>query len=145
MDRVNSRIAQAYGYIVCLICVVVLLIATRQVIDGALDLANPAAVTANFGSRYGPTTSYESWRIEARRQSVMRGPTGQVAADSVPSDADLRKMYEAERAQQLAGVRFRAMRSLVTGIVFIVLGTILFLWHWRWIRGAADEEHPVTP
>ena len=145
MDRVNSRIAQAYGYIVCLICVVVILISTHQVIDAAFDVANPAAVTANFGGRYGPTTSYKSWRFEARRQSAMRGPAGQVAPDSLPSDADLRKMFDAERTQQLAGVRFRAMRSLVTGIVFIVLATVLFLWHWRWIRGAAREEHPVTP
>lgn len=145
MDRFHSRIAQAYGYLVCLICVIVILINTNQVINGALDLANPVAAAASSGGRYGPMNSYESYRIEARRQNVARTPTGQVRSDSSLSDAELKTMYDAERAQQLSSVRYRAMRSLVTGIVFLILGTVLFLWHWRWIRGTAGESDTVTP
>jgi hypothetical protein len=33
MDRVNSRISQVYGYAVCFITVVVMLIAIKQVVD----------------------------------------------------------------------------------------------------------------
>ena len=36
MDRTNSRIAQAYGYAVCFITVIVMLIALKQVVDPEL-------------------------------------------------------------------------------------------------------------
>jgi hypothetical protein len=35
MDRINSRISQVYGYAVCLITVVVMLIGIKQVVDAA--------------------------------------------------------------------------------------------------------------
>ena len=41
MDRINSRISQVYGYAVCFITVVVMLIAIKQVVDAAFDLSDP--------------------------------------------------------------------------------------------------------
>ena len=41
MDRMNSRIGQVYGYAVCFITVIVMLIAIKQVVDAAIDLSDP--------------------------------------------------------------------------------------------------------
>jgi hypothetical protein len=145
MDRINSRIAQIYGYAVCLICVVVILISTKQVIDAAFDYSRPLDSGAAYG-RFGPLTSYEAYRIGTRQSAMMmRGPDGQRVTnpDSGLSDAELRKAFASERDQQLSAVSFRAVRSLVSGIVFLVLAGTMFLLHWRWIR-RTNAEAPVS-
>ena len=41
--------------------------------------------------------------------------------------ASARAQYDEEKAQQQKGARFRALRSLVSGVVFLVLATTMFL------------------
>ena len=147
MDRINSRISQVYGYAVCLITVIVMLIAIKQVVDAAFDLSDPIRSDGGGYGRMGrPITNFELYKMEARRQ----GPTGngpqpamvKVSADSVTSDADLKRMYDAEREAAVGNTRFRAIRSLVGNIILIVLAGILFVVHWRWLR--ARDSVPLT-
>jgi hypothetical protein len=137
MDRVNSRIAQAYGYAVCFITVITMLIGIKQVVDSAFDLSDPIrSEGGGFGRNGRPLTSFELYKIEARRQPEMRpGTNGLVrtVADSV-SDTDLRKLYDAERDQVIGNARFRAIRSLVGNLLMIVVAAVLFFIHWRWLR-----------
>ena len=107
MERVNSRISQAYGYAVCFITVVVMLIAIKSVVDAGFDLSDPLLADGGGYGRLGrPLTSFELYKVEARRQGATRGPGGPVApvaegdastplnvlTDTTPSDADLRKL-----------------------------------------------------
>ena len=72
MDRINSRISQAYGYAVCFITVIVMLIAIKQVVDAAFDLSDPIRADGGGYGRMGrPITNFELYKMEARRQ----GPT----------------------------------------------------------------------
>jgi hypothetical protein len=66
MDRINSRIAQVYGYAVCLICVLVILAATHEIIDSAFNYSNPVSSGAVYG-RFGPMTSYDAYRMGMRQ------------------------------------------------------------------------------
>ena len=136
VDRINSRIATIYGYAVCLICVIIILVSTHSVIDAAFDYANPAGATY-----YGPggnISSYEVWRadFESRRSA---GPNGRVAPDTSLNEKELHRLYESQRAEQLDTGRFRALRSLISSLVFLVLATVMFLLHWRWIRRTNAE------
>lgn len=147
MDRINNRISQVYGYAVCFITVVVMLIAIKQVVDAAFDLSDPIRADGGGYGRMGrPITNYELYRMEARRQGPTRnGPdpaTVTVSSDSVTSDADLKRMYEAEREAAIGNTRFRAIRSLVGNLLLIVLAGVLFGIHWRWLR--ARDAMPVT-
>src|SRR3954447_20446141 len=137
MDRVNSRIAQAYGYAVCFITVITMLIGIKQVVDAAFDLSDPIRAEAGGYGRMGrPLNSFELYRMEARRQPETRpGPNGAVRAPSdTASDADLRRMYDAERDQAIGNAKFRAVRSLVGNLLMIVVAGVLFFIHWRWLR-----------
>src|SRR5215208_2348412 len=105
MDRINRFIAQVYGYAVCLITVVVMLISIKGIIDAAFDLSDPLRAEGGYG-RYGPLTSFELYKLQARREGVAlryRGPMPATevgprgAADTTMTDADLRKLYDAER------------------------------------------------
>jgi hypothetical protein len=149
MDRVNSRIAPAYGYAVCFITVIVMLIAIKSVVDAAFDLGNPIrAEGENFGRSGRPLTSFELYKMDARRQgprvapatdrsmSIARSPSPPLSssADSGASDADLRRMYEAERDAAIGDARFRATRSLAGNVLLIILAAVLFGIHWRWLK-----------
>jgi hypothetical protein len=146
----NNRISQAYGYAVCFITVIVMLIGIKQVVDAAFDLSDP--IRANGGG-YGvmgrQITSFELYKAEAKREPpntrgtpygpdapAVRGNepvTSRAAADTL-SDAELRRLYDAERENVIANTRFRAIRSLVGNILLIVVAAVLFVIHWRWLK-----------
>ncbi len=136
MERSN-RIAQAYGYAVCFIAVITLLFSTKGIIDAAFDLSAPIRE-----DRYGMginITSFEAYkRDRLERNAGMRpapGPDGAVAQQPRNySDRELRQMYDDDRANHIENVRFRAMRSLVSNLLMVVIALGLFFMHWRWLR-----------
>jgi hypothetical protein len=138
MDSTNSRIAQVYGYAVCLITVIVMLISIRGVVDSLIDLSDPIrAESGGYGRLGGPLGNFELYKLEVRRQP--RGPTRVGPASSGPdidtmSDAELKRLFDAEREQAIANVHFRATRSLIGNLLLIVLASVLFVVHWRWLR-----------
>lgn len=151
MDRINRFIAQVYGYAVCLITVVVMLISVKGIIDAAFDLSDPLRAEGGYG-RYGPLTSFELYKLQARREGLSgryRGPMpmtevapSKAAPDTTLTDDDLRKLYDAERETQIGATKFRATRRLVSGFLFIVLAAVLFAIHWRWLKGVTSA--PTT-
>ena len=135
MDRVNPRIAQAYGYAVCFITVIVMLISIKSIVDAAFDLSDP--IRAEAGRMGRSLTNFELYKIEARQQQAPRGTAAAPVKDqpdTVSSDADLRKAYDAEREAAIGNARFRSMRSLVGSLLLILISFGLFLVHWRWLR-----------
>jgi len=147
MDRINSRISQAYGYAVCLITVVVMLIGIKKVVDAAFDLSDPIRAEGGGYGRMGRTiTNFEMYKMEARRQGPTRTEPAmrpeRASPDSAVSDADLKRMYDAERETAIGNARFRAIRSLVGNLLLIVVAGVLFAIHWRWLR--ARDSLPVT-
>ena len=137
----NNRISQMYGYAVCFITVIVMLIAIKQVVDSAIDLSDPIRAE---GSRMGRTlTNFEAYKVESRNQAGMRAQGGpmppgaapaKATADTAASDAELRRLYDAERETAIGNARFRAIRSLVGNLLLIVLAGVLFGIHWRWLK-----------
>ena len=142
MDRVNSRIPQAYGYAVCFITVIVMLISIKQVVDAAFDLSDPIRADGGGYGRSGrPITNFELYKVEARRQDTGRDQKAPPAVtppkssvDTTSSDTELRKLYDAEREATIGNTRFRAIRSLVGNLLLIVLAAALFVIHWRWLK-----------
>jgi hypothetical protein len=148
MDRLNRFVAQVYGYAVCLITVIVMLASIKSIIDAAFDLSDPIRAQGGAYGRSGrPLTNFELYKMDARREGIRErrpGPDGRpTTSDTVSSDADLRRMYEAEREAQIGNTKFQATRSLFSGLLFILLAGALFLIHWRWLRGITSA--PATP
>jgi hypothetical protein len=144
MDRVNTRIAQAYGYAVCFITVIVMLISIKSVVDAVIDLSDPIRAEGGGYGRMGrPLSNFEIYKLEARREPNPRSPVPQPVsvgqtqttrmADTL-TDAELRRMYDAEREQAIGSAKFRATRSLVGNLLLIVLAAVLFVIHWRWLK-----------
>jgi len=141
MDRTNSRVAQVYGYAVCFITVIMILFSIKSVVDAMIDLSDPIRAEAGGYGRTGRSlSSFELYKLDSRRDPrptvpvpVGAAPAKTAAADTL-SDAELRRLYDAEREQAIGNVRFRAMRSLIGSGLLILVSVILFLVHWRWLR-----------
>ena len=131
MERSN-KIAQAYGYAVCFIAIVTLLFSSKSIIDASFDLSAPLRADRYMsGMNLTSFEAYKRERVERRDR-----PMQAAGAPPVPqvSDVELRKIYEAERTDQMGHVKFRAMRSLVSNILLVGIAFILFITHWRWLR-----------
>jgi hypothetical protein len=123
----SPRIAQWYGYTVCLVAVVTFLLSARGVVDDLFTLSNPLRSSSRYGTSL---TSFEAY--EATQEMTPR----RVQADSIapPSEAELRRRYTALREDQIAQSRFDATRGIVASILMLLIATGLFIWHWRWLR-----------
>lgn len=135
----SSRIAQIYGYVVCLIAIVTVLIAGSRVVDATFDRVSPLH---SQDYRYGPfdhsLTSFESFRASYPTDRPMR-PTRTGLEPAEPGDtlttAELRERYETLRTERIERVRFGAMQQLVKNGLLLLLAAALFATHWRWVRG----------
>ena len=141
MDRTNSRVAQVYGYAVCFITVIMILFSIKSVVDAMIDLSDPIRAEAGGYGRTGRSlSSFELYKLDSRRDPRPPVPVpfgaalAKTAAADTLSDAELRRLYDAEREQAIGNVRFRAMRSLIGSGLLILVSVILFLVHWRWLR-----------
>ena len=144
----QHRFAQAYGYAVCLVCVIVGLISGKGVIDDAFDLSRPDF--ADWQREVPPT--FEEFRAEQGRQvtpspsvGMMPGPIVQTQdTTSRPlTDQQLRGIYESRRDNALARAKFRATKSIVGNLALFIASVLLFLGHWRWLRGVRDDAVTV--
>jgi hypothetical protein len=142
MDRMNGRIAQVYGYAVCFITVIVILITIKSVVDALIDLTDPiAAESGGYGRSGRSLSSFELYKLDSRRDP--RAPVAQPvtpvkAQPDTLSDAELRRLYDAEREQAIRTVKFRALRTLVGSLLLMIVSVILFVVHWRMLRERDD-------
>lgn len=129
----SPRIAQWYGYTVCLVAVVTFLLSARGVVDDLFTLSNPLRSSSRYGTSL---TSFEAY--EATQDMAPRRAPG----DSVtpPSEDELRRRYEALKEDQIAQSRFDATRGIVAPLLMLLIAAGLFVWHWRWLRTLPPNE-----
>ncbi|HSJ64385.1 MAG TPA: hypothetical protein VK922_10885 [Gemmatimonadaceae bacterium] len=130
----SPRIAQWYGYTVCLVAVITFLISAQSVVNQAFTLGNPLRAASRYGSAL---TSFEAF--EATQDLSPRRMPGDTTTAPL-SEADLRRRYEVLRSEQIDQSRFDAMRAIVASGLMMLLAIALFLWHWRWLRALPTAE-----
>src|SRR5947209_10091376 len=107
MERPN-RVAQLYGYAVCLIAVVVFLTSANSFVENLFTAANPLR---GGGDRFGmqaSVTSFEAYRATVNRDSRVTGPVASGANPPSLPDSVLRARYDVLRADRLDQARFDA-------------------------------------
>lgn len=134
VDRPN-RIAQWYGYSVCLVAVVVLLITVTGMVNSLFTLANPLQGENDFGPAL---SSFEAYRATHHQSPYLDPAEREAARRTPPTDAELRARYQALRADRIERNRYQAQRSLVSAALLSLFAAGLFLFHWRWLRRLVD-------
>jgi hypothetical protein len=113
----------------------VIIAATQSIVKSAFDLSDP--LRAEGYGRGGSLTSYSAYKREQLQRTSVPMRTRAGVSDTTatpPSETELRQMFEDERLDQMGNVRFRAMKTLVSSVLLIIIAIVLFLIHWRWLR-----------
>ena len=138
-----ERVAQLYGYTVCLIAVVMALTSILGIVEASFDRAAPQlAGTGEWGWQEPSVSSFEAYRATRDRAQQFRAGSDTSRPDTIP-EAELRRRFEALQADRIERVRFQARRSLVKNALTLVLAAGLFTWHWRWVRRRTPLEAGV--
>ena len=139
MER-PERVPQLYGYSVCLIAIVVILVSVSSIVNRLFVLSDPLASGGAYGWGGGPVlTSFESYRATMDRAAAPLPPGA--TAPPAPTEAELRARYEALRADQLVRVRLDARRDLTGSTLLLLIALVLFWWHWGWVRRLQASAH----
>jgi len=129
VDKPN-RVAQLYGYTVCLIALVLALISIAGLLDSAFERGHPLqGGDFPFGVSL---TSFEAFK--ARRGSVSPFEREAQATPDTVSESTLRARYDALVAERLESVRYRTSKELVSKGLLLLISLTLFGFHWRWVR-----------
>ena len=133
----QSRLAQTYGYMVCLIAVIVGLISLAGVTNSLFDYADPIHSERYASGSDRPVTSYNAYKRAYYERQPRPSRTGPDQAKSVPDsvpDSTLRQMYLEDRTDRIDTIRFRAMKSFVGAFLLLIVSIVLFTIHWKWLR-----------
>jgi hypothetical protein len=140
-----ERVAQLYGYTVCLIAIVMALTSILGIIDAGFDRAAPhLAETGDWGWQEPSVSSFEAYRATLDRGPRFGTDADAAKPDTVP-ETELRRRFEALRADRIERIRFKARRSLVTNTLTLILAAGLFAFHWRWVRRRVPIETRTAP
>jgi len=138
MDNPN-RMAQLYGYTVCLVAVILALTSLSSIVEAVFERAHP--LQSEFG--YGASlVSFEAYKATLpRERAMMSGGSTQVP--DTASDATLRERYEALVADRKAAMTYGTSKKFFTSGILLAVAVALFLVHWRWLgrmRGPAPGD-----
>jgi hypothetical protein len=137
-----ERVPQLYGYTVCLVALCWALVSTINIVESTLTLSAPAY---RAGPDYGfepSVSSFEAFRTSYdRSRRMMSMDSRDTKLDSIP-EPELRRRYEALRADRIERNTVAARRSLITSVFSLIVAIALFVVHWRWLRRV---DSPATP
>jgi hypothetical protein len=130
-----ERVPQLYGYTVCLISLLWALASVTSIVDNALSLSAPELRGSTEYGWEASVSSFEAFRTtyDRARQYSAPNPTD-VKLDSL-SEAELRRRFEALRADRIRRGRYEAHHQLLLGALSLLISAALFVFHWRWLRG----------
>ena len=137
MER-PSRVAQLYGYTVCLISLVTLLFTVPSLVDNLFQLNQPLYSADRF-PEFGGSPSLASFEAYKATYDRVRRQVGDTVQSAPPSDDELRNHYEALRSARVEANRFQARRELVREVLLLAFAGGLFLGHWRWLRRRSED------
>ena len=129
----KNKAAQVYGYVICVIAVITFLISSGTLINAVMDIGKPLYV--GFRNDIN-LASFENYKADVLKQYTKE-------AAYVPTDMELKKMYEAARTEVIAKNEHDTRKSLLVSSILIVISIILFFVHWKWMM-AINRKLPET-
>ncbi len=141
----SSVVASIYGYLVCLIAVLLFVGNSAGFINNAFRIASPGLsemhgphmFVRSFGPRggFGPGLPPEPG-IEVGQVPVPAG----VSPSPGPSGKPETQRLDIVRSEILGEGRLNAVRGLVVNIVLLIISVLLFRAHWTWLGSASKTS-----
>lgn len=133
----TQRIAQIYGYLVCLVAVITFLISITQLVNSLIDLGDP--IHAGWTPESSPSlASYENYKMDILKSTSKQ--TDSASAAYIPDEQTLKVMYQAARDNKIQLEKHRAVRAIIIHGLLVLICVVLFVSHWRWMSKLAKGE-----
>jgi hypothetical protein len=120
----TKNLTQIYGYLVCLVSIIVFLTCITSIINAVIDKTDPLYST--YDSQQLAT--FEVYKLEQMKSFNTKDPE---IKKELPSDAQLRNIYNDIRQEKINRVVFQSNKSIIVSSSLILLCIILFWTHWR--------------
>jgi len=119
----KSKIPQVYGYAVCIVAIITMLICVADVITSVLDASDPLYAWGDNKE----LSSFENFKVDALK-------SGKNEASYVPNEETLRMMYEDAKNHKIRRVKHQTTKSIIVSSILLVISITLFIIHWKWMK-----------
>jgi hypothetical protein len=127
------RMAQIYGYTVCLVAVITFIICIANLIPAIMDLGDPLHSGGMFIQSGTPSlASFENYKMDILKAS--KGDEQKPGSNWIPDDPTLKAMYEAARADRISQANHNSIRSIMVNSLILLISIVLFIVHWVWMK-----------
>lgn len=123
-------VPRIYGYAVCLVSIIVVLVAVGNIISSLFDRANPAYATGYNFSSYRDVSSFDAYKADLQTNT----PADMKTSITSLTDAEMRANYESARTSHIDQVKYGSLKSIVMFGSLLLIAVALFTTHWKWLR-----------
>jgi hypothetical protein len=129
----QHRMAQIYGYTVCLVAVIAFIICVAGIIPAIMDLSDPMHAGGVFIPGGTPSlASFENYKMDILKNS--KSDEQKTGSNWIPEDQVLHSMYEAAKTDRITQANHSSVRTIVVDSLIILICIVLFAFHWIWMR-----------
>ena len=125
----KTKIPQVYGYAVCIVAIITILISVADLITSVIDASDPLYA---WGDEQR-LSSFENFKVDVLK-------SGKNEASYVPDDSTLRIMYEDAKNHKIRRVKHQTTKSIIVSSILIVISTTLFITHWIWMSKVDKQQ-----
>lgn len=137
MEKSKKTGAQIYGYTVCLVSIITFLIAISNLVNAFLNLGDP--LHSGWNASGAPSlASYENYKMDILKTTQKGDEMSKTTY--MPDDQTLRAMYEAAKSDKIQMVKHDANGSIIVCTLLILICSILFFTHWRWMKAINNSD-----
>lgn len=130
----KNKAAQIYGYVVCVVAVITFIIAVASITTAIINMNAP--LYSGF-QQENSLASFENYKVDAM-QNITKD------AAYVPTDAELRTMYESALSDATAMRSHQIKRNLIVNSILLLVSLVLFFVHMKWMV-RINRELPAAP
>ncbi len=119
----KTKIPQVYGYAVCIVAIITILISVTALINSVIDASDPLYAWGEDQQ----LSSFENFKLDALK-------SGKDTDSYLPDDETLRVMYEDAKNHKIRRVKHQTTKSIIVSSILMIISAALFIIHWRWMR-----------
>jgi hypothetical protein len=140
MEKPQKLAAQIYGYTICLVAVITLLVTITTLVNALFDLQDPLHSTNFRMMGSASLASFENYKMDVLKSTPRRDREGAAEnASYIPDDKTLNAMFEAAKADKIQSVKHSGHQQITISVLLIVICSILFITHWNWMKKIRSE------
>ncbi len=125
----KSKIPQVYGYAVCIVAIITILISVTVLINSVIDASDPLYAWGDDQR----LSSFENFKVDALQ-------SGKNEASYIPNDDTLKVMFEDAKNYKIRRVKHQTTKSIIVSSILIVISVTLFITHWSWMRKIDKQQ-----